>query len=90
MQKADTGFCDLGQAMSCSEIRGTYIPTAKNGMVQDLYANFGFEQIGPGEEPAEGETAWRYDLDAKGSVENRHIEITHLGEDVENDGAQAA
>lgn len=29
-------------AMGCKTIQGTYIPTAKNAMVQDIFAKFGF------------------------------------------------
>lgn len=31
----------------CSKIQGEYIPTAKNGMVKDHYANLGFKKQGP-------------------------------------------
>jgi FkbH-like protein len=33
---------EAAQTLDCTEIRGKYIPTAKNGMVKDLYKNFNF------------------------------------------------
>jgi FkbH-like protein len=50
----------------CSRIRGRYLPTAKNGMVADLYPRLGFKELGPAREPREaGETVWVYDLDTQ-------------------------
>jgi FkbH-like protein len=43
-----------------SRLRGSYLPTAKNGMVADLYPRLGFKDSGRAREP--GETAWEYDL----------------------------
>ena len=37
-------------------ISGTYIPSAKNAMVKDFFAKFGFERV---EETTEGSTHWR-------------------------------
>ena len=36
----------LARQVECPMILGTFIPTAKNGMVQDHYARLGFEQAG--------------------------------------------
>ena len=36
----------LARKVGCAVILGTYIPTAKNGMVKDHYARLGFEQAG--------------------------------------------
>lgn len=44
------------QARGCELLVGTYIPTAKNGMVKDFYQQFGFER---GEEREDGATVWR-------------------------------
>lgn len=39
-----------------ASVAGEYVPTAKNGMVRDFYAQFGFEQVG---EDAVGKVRWR-------------------------------
>jgi FkbH-like protein len=43
----------------CQTVVGTYIPTAKNGMVKEFYAQFGFERV---EERAGGETVWELNV----------------------------
>ena len=43
-------------ARGVTEILGYYFPTAKNGMVKNLYADFGFEKIS---EDENGNTVWR-------------------------------
>jgi FkbH-like protein len=43
----------------CSALRGTYVPTAKNGLVRDLYATLGFEL----ERDDGGTTTWRRVID---------------------------
>lgn len=40
---------------------GTYRPTAKNQMVQDFFAKFGFEKTG---EDADGHTVWAFETGA--------------------------
>lgn len=50
---------------------GRYYPTAKNSMVKELYADFGFEKIS---EDAEGNTEWQLDItDYKNK--NRYIKV---------------
>ncbi|MBQ9413738.1 MAG: HAD family hydrolase [Clostridia bacterium] len=52
-------------------IRGYYYPTAKNGMVRELYRTFGFEKI---REDDEGNTVW--ELPVAGYVpQNRVIDV---------------
>jgi FkbH-like protein len=58
---AELGYAALG---------GTYVPTAKNALVRDVFATFGFEPVG-GED---GITRWRYDLRARGPICNEFIE----------------
>ncbi len=43
-----------------TQLRGRYIPTAKNGMVRDHYAKLGFAKVS---EVAGGESAWSLNLD---------------------------
>lgn len=57
--------------MGCTAIRGTYVPTAKNGMVKDVFAQFGFSNTSAA---PDGTTAWLYDLRARGPIVNGFIE----------------
>lgn len=41
--------------MGCSKLKGVYLPTAKNGMVKDLYPRLGFDGIGEAEDKCEFE-----------------------------------
>jgi len=45
----------FAKAHGYQSVAGTYIPTAKNGMVREFFAQFGFEKV---EERAGGETGW--------------------------------
>ena len=55
-------------AVEAARVRGVrrfqarYAPTAKNGIVKDLYRELGFTP-GPGPHPADGSTLWHLDLD---------------------------
>ena len=55
-------------------IRGYYYPTAKNKMVKDLFADFGFERIS---EDEDGSTVWT--LKTEG-YENRNFHIRVNGD----------
>lgn len=48
------------RAAGARELRGTYLPTAKNALVRDHYATLGFERIHAGDD---GATDWRLALD---------------------------
>jgi FkbH-like protein len=61
---------DRARQMGCRVIRGTYIPTAKNGMVRDIYGKFGFRKI----TEDNGTTIWEYDLEAQGPITNGFIQ----------------
>jgi FkbH-like protein len=45
--------------LGMSRVTGEYRPTAKNAMVKDFYAQFGFQKISEGED---GRTTWRLDV----------------------------
>jgi FkbH-like protein len=47
---------DLCRAENCDRLLGTFIPTAKNGMVSDLYGRLGFAQSSSDE----GTTFWEF------------------------------
>lgn len=71
-------------------LRGTYVPTAKNGLVKDLYGKFGFTLAGE----RDGVTTWTYDLAARGPIESGFIESAAPEEVIadgrHDDGAPAA
>ena len=48
-------------ARGIKTIRGYYYPTAKNAMVREFYASFGFEKV---EETEDGSTTWQLDVAA--------------------------
>jgi FkbH-like protein len=48
---------DLAKRHGCKRITGEYIPTAKNGMVREFFAQFGFEMV------AEKDNRVRWQLD---------------------------
>jgi predicted enzyme involved in methoxymalonyl-ACP biosynthesis len=47
------------RAIGCDYVRGTYLPTAKNGMVAELYPSLGFREIAPAANAPPGATVWR-------------------------------
>ncbi len=56
-----------------TRVVGRYLPTAKNGLVRELYPRLGFSPIeGSG---APGETAWEYRLDLLPVLANRFIRV---------------
>jgi FkbH-like protein len=52
-------------------VRGTYVPTAKNAIVADLFERSGFRAAGDDR----GVTTWEYDLATQGPVESPYIAI---------------
>lgn len=69
-------LCRAAATRGCTEIRGTYIPTAKNELVSELFQRLGFELVGE----RGGETDWVYDLSAKPPVTNEFIEVERRDE----------
>jgi FkbH-like protein len=57
----------LARDRGCERVTGRYIPTAKNGMVKEFYAQFGFERVA-GDDG--GETLWRL---AVSSYDSREV-----------------
>ena len=58
-------------AHGCRALRGTYIPTAKNGLVADLYPRLGFTRT-----QQDGETTvWELAVDPEDLPHNDHIEL---------------
>jgi FkbH-like protein len=58
-------------ASGCRALRGTYIPTAKNAVVRDLYRRFGFQLVATTDD---GVTHWEYDLERQGPIESGFIQ----------------
>jgi FkbH-like protein len=54
-QLARNELVDLSQRLGCAWIRGTYLPSAKNALVANHYAELGFEPAGADD----GMTFWR-------------------------------
>lgn len=53
-------FAIRAREAGCNRLLGIYSPTAKNGLVRDLYPSLGFERVG-----SDGETmVWEYNLDS--------------------------
>ena len=63
-------LCRRALALGCTTISGTYLPTAKNAMVREIFATFGFDLVGE----KDGTTHWHYDLQTKGPIENVFID----------------
>jgi FkbH-like protein len=68
-------LCRAASERGATELRGTYIPSAKNGLVSDLYPRLGFEPAGG----SQGATTWTYDLVRQGVTENEFIEVVRKG-----------
>jgi FkbH-like protein len=62
-------------AQGCARLRGTYAPTAKNGLVAELYPSLGFELVGEDG----GATIWEYDLAGKRIPENEFVSVESEG-----------
>ncbi len=59
------------RALGVTTLRGTYLPTAKNAMVADLYEKLGFTQAS---KTPEGATTWNLDLSTY-TQKNHHIQV---------------
>jgi FkbH-like protein len=70
------------QRLGCTTIRGTFIPTAKNEMVKEVFGQYGFAKVSTA---ADCTTVWQYDLAAQGPIVNGFIElIAETGTDGSN------
>lgn len=66
---------DRAKEQGIETVFGYYYPTAKNGMVKDLYAKFGFEKIS---EDETGNTVWK--LSTAGYQKQNHVIDVNKGE----------
>ena len=61
---------EIAVERGCSRLRGTFIPSSKNGVVRDLFERLGFSPVA---EVADGQTTWIYDISEKGMPVNGFI-----------------
>jgi FkbH-like protein len=64
-------LAEAGRGHGCTVMRGTYVPSAKNGLVSDVYASLGFEQ----ERDDGGTTTWRRVIDDGALAGSAFIEV---------------
>jgi len=62
-------LCALALERGITRLRGTFIPTAKNSVVQDVFEQFGFTLRSNN---ASAET-WEYDIDERGIIDSEFI-----------------
>ena len=69
-------LCLRALASGLGSIRGVYVPTAKNGLVADIYQRFGFDLI-----DRDGDaTVWNYDVATKGPIASEFISVREAGD----------
>jgi FkbH-like protein len=64
-------LCEIARERKCACLRGTFIPTDKNGVVTGLFDRLGFAPTGS---TGEGST-WTYDLGGKAVPEGGYIRV---------------
>jgi len=68
--------CRRAEALGCTSLRGTYVPSEKNAMAEEAYAKLGFDLASR----AGGRATWTYDLSAKGPIVNQFIKTVDAWE----------
>jgi predicted enzyme involved in methoxymalonyl-ACP biosynthesis len=61
-------------ARGVTTIRGTHIPTPRNGLVADLFERLGFERL---TDSTEGHTRWSCDVRSPGLERESFVEVLH-------------
>ena len=69
------------KAAGLNKLYGYYYPTAKNGMVKEVYKTMGFEASVPAAELPEGSTVWTLDISDEWEERNTVIEIRQDNDD---------
>ncbi len=62
-------LCVLGLERGITRLRGTFIPTTKNGVVEKVFEGFGFTL----RSTEVGTTTWEYDIDEQGIINSEFI-----------------
>jgi FkbH-like protein len=70
--------CQRAAAAGCHSIRGTYIPTAHNEIVKDIFGKFGFDPLNH----TDGKIIWLYDIRRKGLITNEFIQTVDSWENL--------
>lgn len=63
---------EAAKSRGLQRLRGRYLPTAKNGLVKDLYPRLGFEPRPGG---SGGETVWEYSLKTQPALRNEFVAL---------------
>lgn len=63
-------LCRHAEDLECSRLRGVFVPSPKNEIVRDLYANLGFTRLSDDG----GATTWEYDIAAQGAITSEYID----------------
>jgi FkbH-like protein len=61
--------------LGCVALRGSYVPTDRNGLVADLFERCGFVPV---DQPSEGATVWRFDLTSGRPMRTAHMSVRRL------------
>jgi len=69
-------LCAAAERLDCKILTGTYIPTAKNAMVKNVYDKYGFALVAE----CDGTTTWTYDLQKQGPIKKEFIETVDTWE----------
>ena len=69
-------LCQQAAGGGVTRLRGLYLPTAKNGLVKDLYAKLGFVLSGE----RDGGAVWDYEVDGSRPITNPFIQTTIKGQ----------
>lgn len=64
-------LCEEAAQLGCTKLVGTYVPTEKNGFVQEAFGALGFSLIAE----EDGRGTWEYDLAKLGPISNEFIVI---------------
>ncbi len=65
---------DGARSLGVATLRGTYVPTPKNGLVRDFYSELGFRRETAEED---GETSWSFEIPPTYEPRNTLIRVTH-------------
>jgi FkbH-like protein len=76
-------LCRAAGERGCTELRASYVPSAKNELVRDLFPKLGFEPV----DEHDGTTHWIYDLTRKPRVVNEFIDVAREEKGSVHDGA---
>jgi FkbH-like protein len=62
--------------LGCTSVQGTYVPTAKNAIAKEVFANFGFKLV----EDNGGSSVWEYGLVGNPPIKNEFIQVVQSWE----------